>query len=140
MLGILSKSTVGLVLVVVAPFLITVFYAPALFGFAFGEEWRQAGIYSQWLVMPWLLNFICGPCVTFVPIYGYQRSLLIFECLTLAPRLAIIPLVSYVSGDVATIAIYSVAGTIFHLCILVFVFLHTWRHQISLVRKAPAEA
>jgi O-antigen/teichoic acid export membrane protein len=140
LLEMLTKSTVGLVFIMAVPFFVTVFYAPAVFEIAFGEEWAQAGIFSQWLVIPSALDFICGPCVTLVPIYGCQRLLFVFESLTLVPRLAIIPLVSYVGDDAATIAIYSVAGALFHLCVLAFVFLHTWKHHASLTRTASVEA
>ena len=132
LLEMLSKSTVALALIMAVPFFVTVFYAPALFEIAFGEEWAQAGVFSQWLVVPSALDFICGPCVTLVPIYSRQRLLFVFESLTLIPRLAIIPLASYVGDDVSTIALYSVAGAVFHLCVLIFVFLHTWKHRASL--------
>jgi lipopolysaccharide exporter len=140
LLEMLTKSTVGLVFIMAVPFFITVFYAPALFAIAFGEEWAQAGIFSQWLVIPSALDFICGPSVTLIPIYGYQRLLLVFDCLTLVPRLAVIPLISYFGGDVTAIAAYSIANTIFHMCILGFVFLHAWRHRCSVVRAASAKA
>jgi O-antigen/teichoic acid export membrane protein len=139
LLEMLTKSTVGLALIIAVPFFITILYAPALFGIVFGKEWAQAGIFSQWLIIPIALDFICGPSVTLVPIFGCQRLLFVFETLTLAPRLAIIPLVSYVGDDVATIAIYSVAGGVFHLCVLTFVFAHTLKRQISVARTAPAE-
>jgi lipopolysaccharide exporter len=140
LLDILTKSTVGLVVIVVAPLLITVFYGPTLFGIVFGEEWTQAGIYSRWLSTLWSVTLICAPSTTLVPIYGYQRLLLIFETLTQVPRLAIIPLVSYLGDDVTAVAIYSVAGVIFQLCILVFVFSQAWRRQGRRIRAQSVEA
>jgi len=139
LLEILTKSTVGLVLIVAAPFLITILYAPTLFGIAFGDEWTHAGHYCQWLVIPWIFNFICGPSTTLVPVFGHQRLLLLFDGLTWAPRLAVIPLALYFGDDVTAIAMYSVLGAMFHFCILVFVFLRAWRHQL-LIRAASVEA
>ena len=140
LLDILTKSTVGLTLVVAVPFLITVLYAPTLFGIVFGEEWTQAGLYARWLVILWLVNLICIPSSTLVPIYGYQRLQLVFECLTQLPRLAVIPLASHISNDVTAIAIYSLTGAVVALCMLVFVILRSWRYQVSLVRPASFEA
>lgn len=139
LLRFLTMSTIGLVLCVIAPFAITIFYAPELYEFAFGEDWFRAGIYTQWLIVPWVFNFICTPSATLVWTFGYQRLLLIFEGLTLVPRLAIIALLSYVGSDATAIAGYSIAGAIFQLCILIFVFLHTWRHQVSVVHAASTE-
>jgi O-antigen/teichoic acid export membrane protein len=140
LLAFLTMSTIGLAIFIIAPFAIMILYAPELYAFVFGEEWVRAGIYCQWLIMPWLLNFVCTPSATLVWTFGYQRLLLIFEGLTLVPRLAIIPLISLVGSDVTAIAAYSLAGAIFQLCILIFVFLHTWRHQTSMVHAASAKA
>jgi O-antigen/teichoic acid export membrane protein len=139
LLDILTKSTVGLAVIVTAPLVINFIYGPTLFGIVFGEQWRQAGIYSRWLFTLWLVTLVCGPSTTLVPIYGYQRLLLIFETLTQVPRLATIPVVSYVDDDVTAVAIYSMAGTVFQVCILVFVFLQAWTHQSGRIRSGSVE-
>jgi len=136
---ILAKSTMGLAFIVFVPFAIMILFAPKLFEAAFGEAWVYAGTYSQWLIVPWTVEFICTPSLTLVPIYSHQRLLLVFQCLTLVPRLGVIPFASYVGNDRTAIAMYAMAGAIFHLSILLFVFLRSWRHQLSLVRAASAK-
>jgi len=61
-------------LIGIIPFTILFFYAPEIFAFVFGEEWREAGVISQ-ILTPWLfLNFMLSP-VSCVPlIYNRQRG------------------------------------------------------------------
>ena len=37
------------------------FFGPQLFGIAFGQEWRQAGVFAQILALPFSLRFIVSP-------------------------------------------------------------------------------
>lgn len=44
------------------PLLVTVLpFGPSIFAFIFGEEWRQAGTYAQWLTPYYALAFIASP-------------------------------------------------------------------------------
>ena len=51
---------------IVIPFLVIVFFAPEIFAFIFGEEWREAGVYTQ-ILSPWLLLNILVSTVSFIP-------------------------------------------------------------------------
>lgn len=48
------------------PFLLVVFFAPYIFGFVFGEIWREAGVYTQ-ILSPWILLNILVSTVSFIP-------------------------------------------------------------------------
>lgn len=43
------------------PFVILAFYAPDIFAFIFGEEWRMAGNYSQIMTVMFFLSFVTSP-------------------------------------------------------------------------------
>ena len=54
------------------------FVAPDVFQFVFGEQWRQAGEYAQWL-MPWIaIHFVVMPVMQLPMIYDKQRAAFLF--------------------------------------------------------------
>lgn len=60
--------------------------ASSLFAVVFGSEWREAGVYSQWL-SPWLfLVFVTSPLSTLVFVLEHQRGELIFQGFLLVIR------------------------------------------------------
>ena len=73
-LQVLVKKTILSLSAMALPiFLILGFFAPPLFGFVFGKEWREAGTYAQILV-PWIfLNFIVSPISQVPIIVGEQK-------------------------------------------------------------------
>lgn len=55
-------------------FLPLLFLGPQIFAFVFGERWREAGVYSQYLT-PWLLmNFVLSPISSVPMILGQQKK------------------------------------------------------------------
>ena len=58
---IVSKVFKRLVQIGIFPLTVLIFLGPSLFGFVFGEEWTEAGVYAQ-ILAPWfLLQFIGAP-------------------------------------------------------------------------------
>jgi len=51
---------------VIIPFLFIIIFAPDIFSFIFGEEWREAGVYTQ-ILSPWLLLNGFVSTVSFIP-------------------------------------------------------------------------
>jgi O-antigen/teichoic acid export membrane protein len=41
--------------------LIILFFGPSLFGFVFGEEWKESGVFSQILICMFVLKLIVSP-------------------------------------------------------------------------------
>ncbi len=58
---------------IIIPFLIIVVFAPDIFAFIFGEEWREAGVYTQILSL-WLLLNISVSTVSFIPSLIQQQK------------------------------------------------------------------
>ncbi len=58
---------------IMIPFLIIVVFAPDIFAFIFGEEWREAGVYTQILSL-WLLLNISVSTVSFIPSLIQQQK------------------------------------------------------------------
>lgn len=59
--AIFIKTLKSLSLISVAPTLMIIFFGPQLFGFAFGEEWLEAGIYAQFLIVMMMLKLVVSP-------------------------------------------------------------------------------
>lgn len=73
---ILSLSAIGIL-----PFAVLMIFGPAIFGFVFSEEWREAGVYAQ-VMAPWfLLNFIASPISMLPSLLGKQRTFLIINAI-----------------------------------------------------------
>lgn len=60
------------------PFVAVMLAAPALFGWAFGPVWREAGVYAL-ILTPWMvLNFLTSPLSQLPLVVGRQRRALAF--------------------------------------------------------------
>ena len=59
--------------------LVLVFIGPEIFHLVFGEAWRKAGSFAQWMA-PWLyLVFVSAPLTTLTAVLGKQKQGLIFN-------------------------------------------------------------
>lgn len=77
-----------LVLIGVPGFLLMGLVAPELFAIIFGEDWREAGIYMQWLTLWLFLVFISSPLSLLPSVMEKQSQEAIFHGLLLSSRLA----------------------------------------------------
>jgi O-antigen/teichoic acid export membrane protein len=71
----LIKVTLLLGIAGLVPTLVLVAEGPALFAFAFGEEWRIAGRYARWLALWSWLELMAAPAGMLVSVHSVQRPL-----------------------------------------------------------------
>jgi len=72
--GLVKRTMLKLSYMSLPILLLTVLFAPDFFAWAFGPEWREAGVYAQ-ILSPWIfLKFIVSP-VSQVPIILKQQKL-----------------------------------------------------------------
>jgi len=104
-----SASLLALVPVIVS----LAWFAPSVFAFVFGEEWREAGSYARWMSL-WLAVGIANvPVTNVLPVIGGQSLLLVFNILLLAVRLFSILGVYWLSGSaLMAVAWFSVISAI----------------------------
>jgi O-antigen/teichoic acid export membrane protein len=69
-----KKTFKFLSLVGIVPFGILMFIAPYLFAFVFGEQWRQAGVFAQFLSIMYFFRFIVSPLSYIYIIAGKLRE------------------------------------------------------------------
>jgi lipopolysaccharide exporter len=97
------------------PHVILFLCAPSLFTFLFGEEWRIAGLYTQYL-LPWFfLVFLNSPISSIYIIKGKQKEYFFIEILLLFFRAASIWCgFFYFNNPAFSIIFYSLVGFIFN--------------------------
>jgi O-antigen/teichoic acid export membrane protein len=100
----------SLVKKIIIPFLIIVIFAPDIFGFVFGEEWRKAGAYTQ-ILSPWLWMVFFTATITFIPsLLNMQKKALLLEVIYTILRVIGIGIgIWYESVNIALIC-YSIIG------------------------------
>lgn len=105
----------------IIPFGILLLFAPDLFEFIFGENWRVAGVYSQILTPFLFLVFITSP-LTYVPLLlNRQRKAFAIDIVYLVLRvLALVTGLWYGSAIIAIIA-FSAAGVLIQLYLLFWI-------------------
>ena len=69
------------------PFILMGIFAPEIFGFIFGEEWIEAGRYTQ-IILPWIFMVGLVMPLSFIPdLYKKQRTAMIIDAVRLITRL-----------------------------------------------------
>jgi O-antigen/teichoic acid export membrane protein len=104
------------------PMIFIAVLAPDIFGFAFGVEWRQAGIYAQWM-MPWLIiQFVVSPLSITSNVTGHQLGELVSQLLFVIVRVGALLIGTYATNDNISVELYAISGMIVYIGFLVWIF------------------
>lgn len=128
------KSALGLVLVAIWPFALIAILGPSLFEIVFGYDWREAGVYSQWLALWLFASFVIRAFYCAVPVLSIQRANLIVDIVTFClSAIAIFAGLVIFKDAVFGVAFYAIAGTIGRvlLAALVIVSLNRFDRNIT---------
>jgi O-antigen/teichoic acid export membrane protein len=114
------KITVGLFSVALLPSLVLFIWAPQIFSWVFGAQWRLAGVLAQSLIL-WLMFLFCNlPAVLFARIIRMQRKLFFFDLIVLIARaLVLIAGGLYLSAP-HTVMAFSIVGAVMN---VIFIFI-----------------
>lgn len=95
----LKKTTIRLGLIALPIFVVLVFFAPRIFVLVFGNNWREAGVYTQ-ILSPWIfLNFLSSP-VSQIPIIVDKQKYAFYIGLWYDLSLLFSVLVGYFTGNI----------------------------------------
>lgn len=110
----LSPLIIGLALV-----------APSFFAVVFGEEWREAGHYAQWMAL-WLGVSIANvPAIRLAPVIKSQGLLLIANILFLIVRVAAIFGTASAGGNAMTaVAVFSIVSLFLNILLIFLLFIN----------------
>lgn len=104
----------------VVPSVVLLSWAPDLFSYAFGEPWREAGLYAQILLPMFFLKFITNPVSYIFMIAGRLRlDLLLHLAMLVILATALVVGMNVWHSAYATLGIFSVAYSFMYLAYLV---------------------
>jgi len=105
-----------LLMISIVPYVIIIFIAPDIFLFLFGDGWRGAGIYVQYMG-PWLLLQFCVSSISRVAIVmEKQKGLLVSQVIFLVARVGVILGGSYIGmGDEEIILYFASISALLYL-------------------------
>jgi len=103
----------------IVPFTLLFFLAPILFEIVFGDNWSEAGRYTQ-AMTPWLfMNFLNRPISSLVSVLNKQKSLMYYQIFLLIARfLALYAGYKIFEDSYISIILFSIIGLLFNLYLL----------------------
>jgi O-antigen/teichoic acid export membrane protein len=94
------------------PFILMGIFAPEIFGFVFGENWTEAGIYARFL-LPWIFMMGLTMPLSFMPdMYQEQRKAMIIDGIRLIFRLIGLAIGIAQNSIYLALVLYSGASTL----------------------------
>ncbi len=113
----------------IVPFILMGLFAPQIFGFVFGDNWTEAGRYTQ-IILPWIFMVSLVMPLSFIPdLYKKQRTATLIDGVKLVLRLAGLLTGVMMENVYIGLALYSLTST------LVIGFSLFW--YLHLARKPP---
>ncbi len=116
------------------PALVLLIAGPDLFAFVFGENWREAGVFAQWLA-PWLyIGFVGSPLSALFDVMEKQGLELFFETLLFVMRIVAIVAGALTGSLTVTIALFSISGVISRVIRLIWIAICSGNTLASLIK------
>lgn len=92
------------------PAMILVVAGPDLFALVFGEAWREAGVFSQWLAVSIFAGFVVSPLSQIFIVLEKQQTGLILQTVLFTARLIAISIGIWQESLLLTVALFSLAS------------------------------
>jgi O-antigen/teichoic acid export membrane protein len=115
----LVQSTLLLAFIGLFPLLIIVFWGPELFTLIFGENWYQAGVYSQWLSLWTFFVLINAPSLKMIIVLKKQKVSFLINCISTPFRIAILVIGGAYFNDVRLTILMFVGASVLHNVIII---------------------
>ncbi|MES2908709.1 MAG: oligosaccharide flippase family protein [Pseudomonadota bacterium] len=129
----LRHATLSLAVLGAVPFGLIILLGPGLFAWAFGDVWRDAGYYAQWLALWLYCSLLNTPSVSAVAVLSLQRVHLLYEIVCVALRsAALLAGFHFFENDVAAVACLSVMGVFLNVLLIGAVFSAARRRDATL--------
>jgi O-antigen/teichoic acid export membrane protein len=92
------------------PMLLLLIAGPEIFRQVFGPQWREAGVFAQWMA-PWLyLVFIASPLTSLFEVLDRQATGMIFQCALLVVRVAAIGAGAAIGDVMSAVALFALGS------------------------------
>jgi O-antigen/teichoic acid export membrane protein len=127
--ALIVQATGGMAGMGALPFGLVLIAGPALFSLVFGADWRQAGVYAQWLALWMFFQYVNMPSVAAVPALGLQRGLLVYEVFSTGTKVGALWLGQVLfRSDIAAVALFCGVGVLAYLWLILWVLRNARRH------------
>lgn len=110
--ALVANLSYGLLATSLPLFLLVALQGDWLFALIFGEEWRQAGVYAQWLTPWFVLGFVSSPLSSFALVKSRQRSAFFFTLYEIVLRVTALGIGVWLNSIAWAIGLYALAGVI----------------------------
>ncbi len=121
LLQLFLKTTVGLMAAALLPTVILFIWAPEVFSWVFGENWREAGSFARWLTL-WMFAGFCNvPASLFARILRQQRNLFLYECVILLSRTGVLLVGGLYWSAMSTVAAFSALGFVLNIALILWI-------------------
>lgn len=127
------KASLVLFIIGVAPFGFVVIFGDVFFPWFFGEKWKLAGQYSQWVALWMIAMLAVRPAVSAMPALKVQSFLLGYEILITLCRAGAIYIGYMYSSDVFAIALFSLVNVVGYISLLIFIMVKAWVNQHEVI-------
>jgi len=104
------------------PMLLFMVSAPDIFSVLFGEEWRVAGNYAQWLAPCFFFQFISSPLAQIFYVFEKQKTLLLWNTLFLFSRALAIAVGASIRQPVVSIILFAAVGVVAYILLASLIF------------------
>ena len=120
-LSLLKETYKNLFRIAFIPFIILFITAPIVFSYIFGQEWYEAGRYTQAMV-PWLfLTFLTMPVSAIPSVLNRQKSFMYYQVFLLMGRfLSLFVGYYYFENAYLAIILFSLCGVLFNIYLFVY--------------------
>jgi lipopolysaccharide exporter len=122
------KMTLGLAALASIPTVLALLFAPPVFAWVLGAEWRTAGEYARWLVLWLAVMFTNLPANLCAQIYRKQRVLFCMDFALLACRAGSLVVGGLLMSAGQTILLFSVVGVVFNVVFIAWMWMVTLRN------------
>lgn len=124
----IKKFLHGLLKLVTIPFLLVALFAPAIFRIALGQEWEEAGKYTQ-IIIPWFFATCLTMPLSFIPdMFMRQKKAMVLDLIKFILRGISLAVGVWQNDVYLGLMLFSIASTV--------MIMYSLLWYISLVRKS----
>ncbi len=100
------------------PLIIVLFWGPLLFSLIFGAEWKESGVYAQWMTIWFYFMLITRPVISAIPVLSIQRFFLFYEIIGVPVRFGALLVGFYIySSSIVSVAIFCLVNSLMYLAL-----------------------
>jgi len=120
--NIVNSTFKRLIQIGVFPFMVLGFFGGPLFGFVFGENWIEAGVYTQILSIWITFFFMVSPLTSVFGILKKQEKLLIYSVFLLFIRFLALVIGSWLGPPRLALVCFAIVGAVSNIIIIYIIF------------------